>query len=506
MPPAGNSGRIQLALLPEASRVAPYPGPEPGRPLWLAVWLPHLALDALVQTGNAQPGPLIVVEEQGRPRVHDGNRAARRAGVVPGMPLADALAVLNAPTVVEHRPDTLELHLHTLASVLLQFSDHVCPEPDGPRILLEIGRSLRLFRGMEVLARQIADTLRGLGYSARIGIARTPAAARLLAGQRGAARPANRDALRRALSPLPLAALPLPGHTFAGLRAVGLRRIGELLRLPRGELAQRHGTVLPVLLDRLLGDTPEVLPRFRPPETPVFQLEFDREITTSGALRFPLRRLLLQMEHALRARQRGVQRLELDLLHRERTTRLALERSHAGSRADDWLELWNIRLSRLTLPAPVRALRLHPGCLLPGTTDTAGLFHASASGAPDDSTLLARIRARLGDRAVLRLEPTLHPLPEHAQAERTADNPPRDAPAAVTPAQYAAGAALWLCPPQPCAAPAAPAWLGRLEGGWWADGNDQRRDYALARDRDGRLLWLFRDLRSGKWQLLGFWG
>jgi protein ImuB len=45
-----------------------------------------------------------------------------------------------------------------------------------------------------------------------------------------------------------------------------------------------------------------------------------------------------------------------------------------------------------------------------------------------------------------------------------------------------------------------------MEGGWWAGGNDQRRDYALARDRQGRLCWVFQDLRSGQWRLQGFWG
>ena len=500
----GNPG--QLALLPAPAR-QPFGGSEPvsGRTLWMAVWLPHLALDALAQTGSSRTEPLIVVEDGPRPRVHDGNRAARRAGVDPGMALADALAMLNAPAMFDYRPEIMRGHLETLSTILLQFSDHVCPEPEQHRILLEIGRSLRLFRGPEALCRQVRETLRRLGYSPCIGVAGTPAAARLLAGLRNSPRPVEHHALRQVLSPLPLTTLPLPGTAIDALRDVGLSRIGDLLRFPRADLALRYGSALPKLLDRLLGHAPETLPRFQPSEHPSFRLEFDQEVASSEALRFPLRRLLLQMEQALYARHRTVQHLELLLTHREGRTAMTLERSHPGHRAEAWLELWNIRLSRQVLPAPVRSMRLTATRLLPVRENASDLFGNSRD-TMERNGFLARIRARLGDNAVLRFVPTLHPLPEWAQIERQTETTGSDAASAVTPAQRAPGTALWIHPPKPCPPPVSPEWLGRLEGGWWLDGNDQRRDYARAHDRRGRLRWIFRDLRSGQWHIQGFWG
>lgn len=496
----------QFTLLPPAP---PKRDPEAEssasvQPLWLAVDLPHLALDALVQTGSAAPRPLIIAEDSPRPRVHDANRAARRAGVRPGMALADALAVLNAPIVLDYAPEAIRQHLRTLASVLLQFTDHVCPEPGEQRILLEVGRSLRLFRGPAALEARVRDTLRRLGYTPRIGIARTPAAARLLAHLRHPARPLDRDMLRRTLSPLPLTVLPLPAADITALLGIGMERIGDLLRLHRNDLTLRYGERLPELVDRLLGDRPEPMPRFHPPETPGFHLEFDQEVNTTGALRFPLKRLLSQLEQTLRAGNHCVQSLELQLRHRDAPTRLALERSQASSRVEDWLELWNIRLSRLDLPAPVRGLRLTVPRLLPAGADPGGLFN-NQEGTRDESGFLARLRARLGDDAVLRYAPTLHPLPEEAQAACSPERFPALSSGAATPAQRVAGAALWLCPLQPSPPPGPLEWLGRLEGGWWA-GNDQRRDYAVTTDRQGRLCWVFRDLRSGQWQLQGFWG
>ncbi len=490
--------------------VEPACGPAPslsesGRPLWLALYLPHLALDALAQTGSAATKPLILTEDPARPKVHDANRAARQAGVRPGMALADALAVLNAPIVLEHEPEASRRHLLNLAAVLLQFTDHVCPEPRQQRILLEVGRSLRLFRGTGALEARVRDTLRQLGYTPRIGIARTPAAARLLARLRHPDRPLDRDALRRTLAPLPLTVLPLPAADTQALHGIGLERIGDLLRLPRQDLALRYGTRLPEFLGRLLGDLPEPLPRFRPTENPAFHLEFDQEVSATGALRFPLKRLLLQLEQTLRAGNHRTQGLELQLLHRGgKTTRLTLERSQPGSRTEEWLELWSIRLSRLELPAPVRGLRLSVPQLLPAGADSDGLF-SSRDGSRDESGFLTRLRARLGDDAVLRFAPTLHPLPEGAQEACSPDTFPALPGGGTTPAQRMAGAALWLRPLQPAPPPGPHEWLGRLEGGWWV-GDDQRRDYAVMRDPRGRLCWVFRDLRTGQWQLQGFWG
>jgi protein ImuB len=496
----------QLALLPTpAQRCSDDLEAISGQTLWMAVWLPHLALDVLAQTGFSRTEPLIVVEDGAHPRVHDGNRSARRAGVRPGMVLADALTILNSPAVFDYRPELMHSHLETLSTILLQFSDHVCPEPQQQRILLEIGRSLQLFQGLQALCRRVRETLQHLGYSPCISVAHAPAAARLLVGLRNSQCPIGHDAARRILSPLPLAALPLPAATTQALRDVGLSRIGDLLRFSRADLALRYGNTLPKLLDRLLGHAPETLPRFQPPEHPDFRLDFDQETTSSEALKFPLKRLLLQMEQTLYARHRTVQCLELQMMHSEGRTSMILERSQPGHRAEAWLELWNIRLSRQELPAPVRGIRLTATRLLSITENVPDLFGSSRDDA-ESNGFLARIRARLGDRAVLHFAPTLHPLPELAQIERPAEATGSEPVPMITPAQRAPGTALWIHPSQPCVRPVSPVWLGRLEGGWWLDGNDQRRDYARARDRQGRLRWVFQDLRNHHWHTQGFWG
>lgn len=514
--------RQQLSLLPAAATPAPRPAethpaippssatPAP-REHWMAIDLPHLALEALAR---AEPHPkrlqrpLLVVESGTAPRVHAANRAARRAGARPGMALGDALAVLDTPELVEHDPDTLQAQLTMLAGVLLRFSDHVHPEPEAHRILVEVGRSRRLFGGLEALRTRARDTLNELGFHPRIGLARSPAAARLLARLRNPAIAEDPEALRRILSPVPLEALPLDGTAREGLRAVGLRRLGDLLRLSRPELARRHGPDLLDLLDRLLARRAETLPRFVPPPVLDLSLRLEHEIRATTALAFPLKRLLRQAEAQLRGLNRSLQGMTLELAHRETLTRLSLERGQPDIRADEWLPLWQTRLDRATLPEAVIGLRLQAPRLLDPPARGPGLLAGDPASPPPADHLpavLARLRARLGEQAVTRLTNRRTPRPEDAQRpwHELAAIPD---PAAPTPGQRTCGTALWLQDPEPAPPPDTPRWLGRLEDGWWDHGHDARRDYARARDRQGRRLWLYRCLRSGQWYRQGYWG
>ena len=64
---------------------------------------------------------------------------------------------------------------------------------------------------------------------------------------------------RALLSPLPLAALRLDGGTVAALARVGLKRIGDIIDLPRSPLTARFGADLLRQLDRALGREHEPL-------------------------------------------------------------------------------------------------------------------------------------------------------------------------------------------------------------------------------------------------------
>src|SRR5258708_32262192 len=124
--------------------------------------------------------------------------------------------------------------------------------PDG--ILLDIGGCAHLFGGEENLCDDVLARMTRWGFSARAAIATTIGAASALArfGEIGPPCDAGLDARER-LAPLPLPALRLSEETVAALARVGLKRIGDILGLPRAPLAARFGTDLLPQPDRALG-------------------------------------------------------------------------------------------------------------------------------------------------------------------------------------------------------------------------------------------------------------
>ena len=102
--------------------------------------------------------------------------------------------------------------------------------------------------------------LKALGFTATAAIAETAGAAWAIArfgGERIAVLPAGTAAV--ALAPLPVRGLRLPPEIATALRRMGLRRIGDLLPLPRAPLAARFGDLLLRRLDQALGRLDEPL-------------------------------------------------------------------------------------------------------------------------------------------------------------------------------------------------------------------------------------------------------
>src|SRR4029453_5599325 len=135
--------------------------------------------------------------------------------------------------------------------------------PDG--ILLDIGGCGHLFGGEDKPRPDLLVRMTRLGYSARAAIAATIGAASAAArfGNAPIMEDVTRDPRER-LAPLPLAALRLPDETVAALTRVGLKRIGDILDLPRAPLAARFGAGLLRQPARPLGREDEPLtPRLR---------------------------------------------------------------------------------------------------------------------------------------------------------------------------------------------------------------------------------------------------
>lgn len=183
-------------------------------------------------------------------------------------------------------------------------------------------------------------------------------------------------------------------------------------------------------------------------------------------------------------------------------------------------------LARLTLPAPVQAIRLD-------ATETEALETTSASLLPEEvrqgeplQQLIERLSVRLGAERVLRGQLLADHRPQHMQAWRPAGEGVVSAKAPTLPKH------LQLHPPWILRDPLRLAVQGqrphyqgplrmlagpdRLESGWWsllssaeAEGEELAlRDYFVARSPQAGLLWVYRRRSAGEpaWFLQGVYG
>jgi protein ImuB len=334
----------------------------------------------------------------------------------------------------------------------------------------------------------------------------------------------NRDELAARLAPLSLGCTRWPEGSVEALGTLGVRTVGDCLRLPRDGFARRFGQWLLSALDRATGRVPEPRAAYAASEKFVARRDLEPEVADTARLSLALDPLLEELCQFLRERGRGVQALEVQLRHRDApVTRVRLRFVQpAGAQPRHMAGLLRERLARLALPQPVRNLRLLSGPLIDLQADAIELFaHDRRESGANLPQLIERLRARLGNEAVHGLACVPEHRPEAAwravepaatqpRARRKASSrsaapighPSSSAPASLRreepSARPGADRPLWLLDrPEPCD-------VGRLvleegpeciESGWW-DGRDVARDYYVARNAQGARLWVFRNRRE----------
>ncbi|MEP6886430.1 MAG: DNA polymerase Y family protein [Gammaproteobacteria bacterium] len=422
-----------------------------------------------------------------------------------------------------------------------RFTSLVSIEPPNA-LLLEIKGSLKLLGPLANLHADIDACWRRLELRAYSATAPTLAAlwfarARQLgAGQPGADQAPtgapvhieDLETLPGRMAGLPIACTAWDGARLQSLRAMGVTRLGELLRLPRAGLTRRLGADLVQDLDIALARQCAPRRAFVPRERFRARCDFEMEIETVAYLEKALEPLVVCCAQFLRERQAGVQRLRLTLRHRTGpATCVYLGLASITSERRRLTDVLIQKLARLELPAPVRSMELLSGSLQSlsaGSLDIfAGLSRAAGtSGGGRDTApqLVERLRARLGEEAVYGVVP----IPEHrpeAAWRRVHELRPASALPAGGRVAETAGDGL----PRPVWLLDAPLPLAgdlileqgpeRIESGWW-DGKGVARDYYIARQtpdaprshganaqQPGARLWVFQERQSKRWYLHG---
>ena len=374
--------------------------------------------------------------------------------------------------------------IEPIAGWACQFTPRVSLEGQEA-LLVEVSGSLRYFGGASALLEKFHAGLAELGIEASMAAASTPRAALWLARAGG----------RAVLDEVPLEAT---GWELEFFRSIGVRTIGQLIRLPRSGLARRCPQAVLHELDCALGVQEEPRMFFTPPERFDVRLELTAEVTHAEALVFAARRLLVQLAGLLAARHAGVRMFTLSLLDSHGDAmQVPVYLASASRDAERFVRLLRERLAVLEIREPVEAIRLEAAdfASLPGCSAS---FFGDAVGEREDwAQLLERLRSRLGHDAVYGLTTVPDHRPEHAWRRvepgewdpREFRSPgPRPAWLVEPPRRLQTGRFQLLAGPE------------RIECGWW-EGDDARRDYFVARLDSAALGWIYRE--QGEWYLHG---
>jgi protein ImuB len=526
----------------------------------LSVWLPswptqrliRLAAPALSDSELSAELPLATVENvRGMRRLAAVCPRAAALGLRPEQSLAEARAMCPDLAVADADPDADRAALARLATWCERYTPLAAADPpDG--LFLDITGCAHFFgdgeglSGEAALAENLRARLERGGLTGRVAIAGSAGAAWALA--RSATARSDCTVLppgeeTRGMALQPVATLRLDPRTVAGLRRVGLRTVGELARLPRGELAARYGAATLLRLDQAHGRAAEAIVWPHPPPPWEERLAFAEPIGTADDFSRTLDLLAARLCARLEAGGLGGRRFaacffRVDDIRPEIAIGTALPVRDPAYVA----KLLRARLDTVDPGFGVDAVTLAATEIFPLASPQGRLGDLAA---PQETALAATVDElgnRLGERRLWRPAPAESHIPERAVRRQPPLATPRRERGATREIAWEEDLSrerpvrlfrrpvpIDVIAPVPDDPPILFRWRGsthrvraadgpeRISAEWWRrrerseDGEDPVRDYYRVEDMDGARFWIFRagllgETPTPRWYLHGLFG
>lgn len=458
---------------------------------------------------------------------------AARLGLFPGQKATDARALVPELELADAEPDADAAALTALVDWCVRFSPAVAADPpDG--LFLDIEGADHLWGGEAAMLSDFRARLAANGLAFRLAVADTPGAAWALArfGPDGVIAPPGGQAAL--LAPLPPAALRLDPEAAAQIERLGLRRLGQVMDIPRAPFGRRFGAAALTRLDQALGRAPEAL-RFRRPPTPwAARLALVEPISAPDDMARVAGDVTAKLCERLEAEDHGARRFEI-AFHRVdgKSPTLAVGLSRAGRDAGRIARLFQPKLETVDPGFGVEAASIW-AYEVEALGARQSRLDAGVEARDSLAPLVDRLANRLGPERVWRAAPVESHVPERSVSRRpplaneTVEAFPWD-PEAPRPVRLFRRPepledVTALLPDDP---PIQFRWRGRLhrvrraEGPerigaeWWTQdiedvSTGHVRDYYRVEDAGGARFWLFRAGLYGeappKWWLHGLFG
>ncbi len=488
------------------------------------VSIPELPLQLLLRDNPGWRDVPVVVVDDDSPRgvVMWANRAARRSCIHVGMRYAVALSLctdLRAGIVAESR---IAESVETLHTALRAFSPMVEASSDEPGLFwLDVSGLHHLYDSLEAWARAVHQTVtRQLEAVVAVGFDRlcicAVAKSRALSGRSTSVvffeSAADESAVAHSISLRDMALIPATCDT---LEKLGVITLSDFVRLPAAGVRERfgleafrlHQNAARVRSSRLT-QTP-----YREPASET--VVFDDPESDLERLTFALKSGLHPLLRTLARRGEALAALALCLKLGRRHEAIDCKVSPATPTLDvvQLVELAHLKLEALNLPAGVTDVVLTAESV-PATNEQLGLFESAGRDVAAAGRALARLRAELGEDAVVRAvqkpahlpeaqfawEPTLGvdlPMVAHETHRRPLVRRffPRVAPLSSPPRALRNDG--WQ--PLGTSAGAVTSMHGPfvVSGGWWR--REVQRHYYFLELQNQEILWVYFDLGRRQW-------
>jgi len=494
---------------------------------YVSIWFRHLMTDwCTIRRPELKHIPFVLIAPvRGRMVVTAVCPLAASQGIVLGMPVTDARALVPLLQVIHDQPGQGDRLLKALAEWFIRYAPIVAMDaPDG--LILDATGCAHLWNGEASYLQEMEKRMETAGYRISIAMADTIGAAWAVARYGKETQIIVQGAHLYTLSSLPPVALRLETSVLERLQKLGLYKIEPLLSMPRAALRRRFGQALLDRLDQAVGRQEEFLEPVRPVLQWEERLPCLEPISTRTGIEIALNRLLETLCAKLSRAGKGLRKAIFQTYRIDgRIENIEIGTNRPSHHAVHLFRLLEEKIGTLD-PGPGIELFIlqapHVEDSLPGQER---LWEGACR--LDDarlSELLDRLTVKLGPGCIHRYLPAEHFWPERSVQKATTLQE-------STTAEWLAGRIrpvhllrtperVEVSAPIPDYPPMLFRYKGklhrikkadgpeRIEREWWLD-SGQHRDYYTVEDEDGCRYWLFRsghygDDQGSRWFIHGF--
>lgn len=492
---------------------------------FVVIWFCHLMTDWFVRKNpDLHNVPFVFAfPVRGRLLVTAASVRALSQGIQPGMPVADAKAIVSSLQVFDDDPEQAGNLLKIIGEWCIRYSPVVAIDlPDG--LILDVSGCAHLWGGEKPYLKEIVSKFRGSGYHVRAAMADTIGTAWAIAHYGEISPIIESGEQTAALLPLPPAALRLEPGIINRLQRLGLYKINSFMSMPRSVLRRRFGPGLLLRLDQALGFEIEPILPLRAIVPWEERLPCLEPIRTATGIEIALNRLLAAICKRLQQEGKGLRTASLKCFRvDDKIEQIEIGTTQASHNPTHLFKLFELKISEISPGFGIELFLLEALMVEEVSSSQEKLWAGSGLQNNSIAELLDRIAGKIGAENIHRFLPEEHYWPERSiKAAASLSQKPEipwrsDRPRPVK--LLSKPESIEVTAPIPDYPPMLFRYKGklheikkadgpeRIEREWWIE-DGEHRDYYTVEDQDGQRYWLFRSghysVNKSQWFIHGF--